>query len=41
MTGLTFVNVCRAPGISGTLEPLLWWEVRGLVVVGGDFNSVS
>lgn len=40
MGSLTFVNVYRAPGTSGTLEPLLRWEVRGLVVVGGDFNSV-
>ena len=41
MGSLTFVNVYRAPGTSGTLEPLLRWVVRGLVVVGGDFNSVS
>ena len=41
MGSLTFVNVYRAPGTSGTLEPLLRWEVRGHVVVGGDFNSVS
>ena len=40
MGGLTFVNVYCAPGTSGTLEPLLRWEIRGLVVVGGDFNSV-
>ena len=40
MGSLTFVNVYRAPGTSGTLELLIRWALRGLVVVEGDFNSV-
>lgn len=39
--GMTFVNVYRAPGPSGTLEPLLSWQPQGPSLVGGDFNSVS
>ena len=41
VNGLTFVNVYRAPGHSGTLEPLLKWKPLGPSVAGGDFNSVS
>ena len=41
MGSLIFVNVYHAPGTNGFLKPLLRWEIRGLVVVGGDFNSVS
>lgn len=41
VSGLTFVNVYRAPGPSGTLDPLLNWQPVGPSIVGGDFNSVS
>lgn len=41
VAGLTFANVYRAPGPSGTLEPLLEWVPRGPTIVGGDFNAVS
>lgn len=40
-SGLTFVNVYRAPGPSGSLEPLLCWQPQGSTVIGGDFNAVS
>ncbi|KAI0995741.1 hypothetical protein K3495_g12439 [Podosphaera aphanis] len=41
ISGITFVNVYRAPSPTGTLEPLLRWQPQGLTVVGGDFNAVS
>ncbi|KAI1003955.1 hypothetical protein K3495_g4256 [Podosphaera aphanis] len=41
ISGITFVNVYRAPGPTGTLEPLLRWQPPGPTVVGGDFNAVS
>ena len=33
--GVMFVNVCRAPGPSGNLEPLLQWTPTGSTIVGG------
>ena len=38
---VTFLNVYRAPGPSGSLEPMLLWEPQGQVVIRGDFNSLS
>ena len=35
------MNVYRASGPSGTLEPLLHWTPTGSTIVGGDFNAVS
>lgn len=32
------MNVCRAPGLSGTLEPLLQWISAGPTIDNGDFN---
>lgn len=41
VSGLTFVNVYRAPGSSGSLEPLITWKPHGPSIAGGDFNAVS
>lgn len=41
LENITFLNIYRAPGPSGSLDHMLLWEPQGQVVVGGDFNSVS
>lgn len=41
VSGITIVNVYRAPGPSGTLQPLIQWEPSGPTIIGGDFNAVS